>query len=101
MNVKRYVKRMQKKVLKISKNLFGLDTFPSLASYMIEVKDYVERMVGKDVDEFTEDDIKSVPLDYAIYKTCRKLCDVYMSFTEFVMFDINGLTEDDDGSKGV
>ena len=93
MNVRRYVKRMKRKILRISNNLFGLKTFPSLFEYMFEVKGKIEADIGKDVKDFTNDDAKLVALDYAIYKTCEKLCDIYLSLTEFAVFDMNDLTE--------
>lgn len=94
MNVERYVKRMQKKVLRISDNLFGLKTFPALFEYMFEVKQSIEERIGKDVSNFTDDDVKLVALDYAIYRTCKKLCDIHLFLTEFRIFEIPDLTKE-------
>ena len=94
MNVRRYVKRMKRKVMRISYNLFGLKTFPSLAQYTFDVKQLIEQSVGKDVDDFTDDDIKCVALDYAIYRTCRRLCEIHSSFTLLSAIDVHDLTKE-------
>lgn len=94
MNVNRYVNRMKKKILKISKNLFGLDNFPSLFKYMVEVRGMIESVVGKNINDFTDDNIKAVALDYAVYKTCKKLCDIYLFLAEFQSFEMPELIKE-------
>lgn len=91
--IKKSCTRMQKKVLKVSKKLFGISKFALLFEDMIEDKTYLEKAIGKEIDKFTDKDIMEYSYLYASYKTKKRLCDIYMEFTKFMVLDLNDMKE--------
>lgn len=93
-SVRKSCRKMQKKVLKVSKKLFKIDTFPLLFQAMFEQKEALECKCEKDVRDFTNEDIMANSYGYAKYKTMKRLCDIYMDFTQFITFDLHDVMED-------
>lgn len=88
-------KRIQKKILKLSKKLFGIDSFPVLFKTMLNAKSSLEEAVGKHIQDFTDEDIKRYPFQYSIWKTMNKICDIYLLLVELRCFDTKEFLEEE------
>lgn len=86
--------KMQRKILKVSKKLFNISSFPLLFQDMYERKQLLEKNIGKDIRDFTDEDIIKMSVEYASWKTMNRLCDIYMDVTRFMVFDLHDVLED-------
>lgn len=93
MNVYKSLERMKRRLMKISYELFGIKTFTKLSSFQVALCGLLEDEVGKRVEDFTDEDVRKHAYDYAIWKTCRKLCDVYTSLVELKAFELRDMFE--------
>lgn len=92
-SIRKSCKKIQKKVMKVSRKLFNINTFQVLFQEMFDLKRLLEENIGKGIDAFTDDDIAKYAYSYAKYKTMKRLCDIVMSFTQLMVLDLHDLED--------
>ena len=87
--VDRYYEKLHSQTSKMTRKLFGKDVAGCLA-LRYELKQYLEKVAGKVVDEITYDDIRTHKLgyEYAKYKTLCKILEVVETACTLKLFTI-------------
>lgn len=83
MSIRKECLRIQKKLLKMTKKLFGHKTFKESYDLMNSLRTEMEIHTNKRIDDFDNDDIHECYHDYAMYKTLEKFVNLYTDFTIF------------------
>lgn len=92
--LKKSCQRIRNKTIKVSKKLFGIDTFPLIYEAMFVEKQKLEKEFGKDIKDFNDEDIAKASYSYAKWKTLNRLCEIYLGVTQLIVFDIHDVMEE-------
>lgn len=83
MNINRECCKIYKRLLKLSRKLFGHRTFSESLDVMNSLKKKLEICANKPIENFEYEDIRKYRQDYALYSTLKRFVDVYINLVAF------------------